>query len=100
MPYAVKFSRLAAQDLQEICDWYEAQSLGLSDKFLEVLQIMVEQIGENPYRFMEKGDSARMVLLKKFPYKIFYMVNESKRTARVIALMHRARSPKVWQGRV
>jgi plasmid stabilization system protein ParE len=37
MDYGVKFSRLAIKDLQEICDWYEEQSPGLSDRFLEAL---------------------------------------------------------------
>ena len=52
MPYAVKFSHLAIQDLQEICDWYEEQSPGLSDRFLNVLQNTVDQISENPHRFI------------------------------------------------
>ncbi len=100
MPYAVKFSRLAVQDLQEICAWYESQSPGLSDRFLDILQTLVEQISENPHRFMEKEGNARMALLRKFPYKVFYMINDSKSTVRVIALMHRARHVKVWQERL
>jgi len=100
MQYAVKFSRLAIQDLREICDWYENKSAGLSDRFLDALQLTIDQIADNPQRFLEKEGGARMALLRKFPYKVFYMVNEAKRTVRVVVLMHRARHPKVWQKRL
>ncbi|MBK6997777.1 MAG: hypothetical protein IPH31_23900 [Lewinellaceae bacterium] len=42
MQYAVKFSRLAFQDLREICDWYEDKSAGLSDRFLDTLQLTIK----------------------------------------------------------
>ncbi|MFN0174392.1 MAG: type II toxin-antitoxin system RelE/ParE family toxin [Saprospiraceae bacterium] len=100
MQYAVKFSRLAIQDLREICDWYEDKSPGLSDRFLDTLQLTIDQIADNPQRFIEKEGGARMALLHKFPYKVFYMVNETKRSVRVIVLMHRARHPNVWQKRL
>ena len=100
MQYAVKFSRLAIKDLQEICDWYEDKSPGLSDQFLDTLQHTVDQISENPHRFIEKVQGARMALLRKFPYKVFYMVNEARSSVRVIVLMHRARHPNVWQKRL
>jgi len=100
MPYAVKFSRLSVQDLRAICDWYEEKSSGLSEQFLDTLQLTIDQIAENPHRFMEKEGGARMALLPKFPYKVFYMVNETKLSVRVIVLMHRARHPNVWQKRL
>ena len=100
MHYAVKFSRLAINDLRDICDWYEEKSVCLSDRFLDTLQLIIDQISENPHRFMEKEGGARMALLRRFPYKVFYMVNESKRTVRIIVIMHRARRPDIWQKRL
>jgi plasmid stabilization system protein ParE len=100
MDYGVKFSRLAIKDLQEICDWYEEQSPGLSDRFLEALQDLIDQISENPHRFIEKMPTCRMARLRIFPYKVFYMVNDTQRKTRVIAIVHRARHPRVWQERL
>lgn len=100
MNYALNFSRLAAQDLREICDWYDDQTLGLTDKFLDELQILIEKIAENPEHFAEKESGARMALLRRFPYKVFFMVNERHAKVRVIAVIHRARSPQVWRRRL
>lgn len=100
MNYALNFSRLAAQDLQEICDWYDEQSSGLADTFLDELQILIDKIAENPQRFAEKEAGARMALLSKFPFKVFYMVNVRRQKVRVIAIIHRARSPQVWKKRL
>jgi len=100
MDYGVKFSRLAIKDLREICDWYEEQSVGLSERFLEELQKVVDQIAQNPHCFIEKAPNCRMARLRTFPYKIFYMVNDSQQKTRVIAVAHRARHPRIWQKRL
>lgn len=100
MNYALNFSKLAVQDLREACAWYDEQKPGLSDLLLEELQLMVDKIAENPQRFALKQGAARMALLKKFPYKVFYVVNEARKSVRVIALIHRARAPKIWKERL
>jgi plasmid stabilization system protein ParE len=98
--YSVHFSRLAILDLQQVCDWYEAQSPGLSGRFVDALQEVVDKVSANPHQFMEKAPACRMARIKKFPYKVFFMVDERKKRCRVIAVIHRARHPQSWEKRL
>jgi plasmid stabilization system protein ParE len=100
MNYALNFSHLAIQDLRKICKWYDDQTPGLADEFLDELQILIGKIAENPEHFAKKESDARMALLRRFPYKVFFMVNERQAKVRIIAVIHRARSPQAWKKRL
>jgi plasmid stabilization system protein ParE len=64
----------AEQDLAEARDWYEGKRVGLGDEFLDEVALAMrglEQDSELPRLYFL---DFRRVLLRRFPYKIFYQV--------------------------
>ena len=88
----------AEADLAEAFDWYNASRAGLGDEFLAEVDGVVERIIENPSRFATVYRHVRRALLRRFPYKVFYYVEDN--TAVVIGVVHAKRHPRVWQSRV
>jgi plasmid stabilization system protein ParE len=77
--------------------WYERESLGLGVAFLEVVEATLAAIAENPKRYPLVHRDVRRALLKRFPYGVFFRVRP--RAIRVLAIVHLARDPSLWQRR-
>lgn len=87
----------AEAEASRAAQWYEGESAGLGVAFLEVLENTLAAISENPERFPLVHRDVRRALLKRFPYGVFFRVRP--REIRVIAIVHLARDPLVWQRR-
>lgn len=84
----------AEADLREASGWYEGRRARLGDEFLLEAERCLPLIQENPRLFAELHRSVRRALLKRFPYGIFYVLEQE--TAIVLAVLHQARSPELW----
>ena len=100
MKYKVFLTPKAAGDLRQIRAWYIKESDLLSERFFLSLDVALGQISKNPHRFMVLQPDVRRALMRHFPYKIIFEVNEAMLYVYVIAVVHHARSPRVWRRRV
>jgi plasmid stabilization system protein ParE len=64
----------AERDLATARDWYEEKSEGLGDEFLDSVAGAMREIEGNSGRSRFYYRNFRRVLLRRFPYKIFYQV--------------------------
>lgn len=87
----------AERETQRAAQRYESESLGLGVAFLEVVGQTFEAIEENPLRFPVVYRDIRRALLNRFPYGVFFRIRSAR--IRVIAAMHQARHPSLWQTR-
>jgi toxin ParE1/3/4 len=83
--------------LAEARDWYDERQPGLSDAFLLEIDAVLQGLRENPEIHPRVDARVRRAALPRFPYGIFYIVDSQ--TIRVIAILHRARSPERWRRR-
>jgi plasmid stabilization system protein ParE len=90
--------RAAAQrDIDDAARWYESQQPGLGDAFLDEFLAASFRIGEDPLAYPEVGRSTRRILLRRFPFGIYYrLANDA---AVVLAVMHGSRDPQRWKER-
>lgn len=88
----------AEEDLAEARRWYEGRREGLGDEFLEQVDAAFERVRRMPLVPALKYRDARRVLLKRFPYAVFYAVDDEQIT--VIAVYHTSRDPRGWQSHV
>lgn len=65
----------AERDLRQARQWYEDQSVGLGDKFLAATRKAVADLRITAERRPEYYRGFRRVLLRRFPYKIFYGID-------------------------
>ena len=88
----------AQVDIEESAFWYEDQRLGLGELFSAELFELIHRIAEFPLQFPLVGWSVRRGLLHKFPYAVYFLLEDE--AAVIIAVLHQRRDPAVWKGRV
>jgi len=87
----------AEQDLAEAKDGYERKREGLGERFVLCVEAALSQIRRNPTGATEVYPGVRRVVVKQFPYGVFYRVDADQLA--VIAVYHGKRDPKGWQAR-
>jgi len=65
----------AVADVAEAYDWYELQQAGLGDEFLRCLEDAYTRIAAQPLHYPVRFDSFRRILLRRFPYAIYFEYN-------------------------
>jgi plasmid stabilization system protein ParE len=87
--------------LTEILGWYKEQNVeGLHKQFIEATSKVLKRLENNPLSNAIIHNNVRQGLLKKFPYKILYTIDNAVVEVLVIAVIHQKRDPKIWKGRV
>ena len=79
MTLPVFFRRAAELDLVAIEDWYEGQRRGLGGEFRQAVDNAVALIADSPLAYPERYRGARRVLLRRFPYVLWYRPFETSR---------------------
>ncbi len=84
----------AEQDIDEAFLWYEFQSSGLGKDFIQSIDTGLKTIELHPYTFPIILRSVRKYIIKKFPFSIYYQVNNEKKIE-VIRVLHHKRKQKL-----
>ena len=74
MKWTVIIRPAAEADLLEARRWYDTQRPGLGDDFVEVIGQAVGLLEERAERFPIYYRGFRRVMLRRFPYKMFYRI--------------------------
>ena len=98
--YDVYFSSEAESDLREATEWYEEQRIGLGQDFVSYLDTSLHMLQKNPKLYQVLYKNIRSVLIKKYPYCIFYNIEEEKKEIHIFALLHTKRNPEIWLNRM
>ncbi len=85
-------------DLNEAFDWYERQVDGLGREFLICIEAGLATIRHEPFLLSEIYQQVRRLLIRRFPFGIFYRVNSNRIS--VLAILHCSRHAKTWQMRI
>lgn len=79
-------------ELFEVRDYYESQSVGLGDDFVDEFERQILKIAAMPERWMMVSEDLRRSLMKRFPYVIFFRILK-KDVIRVTVVKHEKRHP-------
>ena len=85
-------------DINQAVEWYEQQKKGLSKKFMTAVKNCTKIIKKNPYAFAIIFKKIRKIRTEKFPYSLFYELENHKIT--IFAVIHSSRSEENWKERV
>ena len=88
----------ADAEIAEAALWYESQEPGLGQEFLRSFRSASVMLQRNPYLYQEVAKETRRVLMRRFPYSIFYEVRDQDII--ILACFHTGRNPQKWQERV
>jgi plasmid stabilization system protein ParE len=94
---AIFVSREARADITEAIRGFRDISPALSVRFQEELERVYSGMAEYPQMYPIVYKKFRRALLRRFPYSIFYIVEES--FILVIGVVHQARDESTWKRR-
>ena len=97
MVYQIEVTGDAEVDAEIIYDWYEEQSEGLGEKFVQALENAKQKIIKNPFAYSIWHKEIRRFILKPFSYKIYYRIKNKSIVVFLIA--HTKRSNKFLRKR-
>jgi toxin ParE1/3/4 len=93
----IRLTPEAKADVAEARRWYRERGAGLDARFLDALEACLDSISAHAERGAIAEGSIRRLLMREFPYGIFYVLYSNE--AIVVACLHGARSPQVWRRR-
>lgn len=88
----------AEDDLKEAFSWYEDKRAGLGYDFLLQVEAGLKFIERNPEIHPSEYKGTKKHFIKRFPYKIIYLLEETK--VIVLAVIHGKRSPELIKKRI
>ena len=97
MKYQVRLVTAAEADIESAFNWYQSERFGLGLEFLAEMYAAFDSLEENPLKYQIQKSDIRRMLVRRFPYALYYLVENDLVT--IIAVLHAARNPKSWQRR-
>ena len=98
MAYELIIEPDAELDLEQAVNWYNKQRPGLGREFLERVEEEFDRIREMPEIHSVIHRTARLALVRRFPYVICYIFHGNM--VYVMAVFHGHRDPTVSQDRL
>jgi plasmid stabilization system protein ParE len=94
---SLEIRKPAQADITDAARWYEQQDKALGAEFLRAQDACFSSIQRGPESHTRVHARVRRALLRRFPYGVFYVVEEQRIS--VIACLHVRRRPGTWKGR-
>ncbi|WP_449389015.1 type II toxin-antitoxin system RelE/ParE family toxin [Chryseobacterium lineare] len=95
MDFNFKFLPIAEENIEEATDYYAKISLKVLKDFNKQLDLSISRIITNPY-FQKRFKSVRAFPVKKFPYIIFYEVNENEKMIYILSVFCTHQTPEKY----
>lgn len=64
----------AERDMEAAKEWYDEKRIGLGDEFLDEIASAIRRLESNPEARPLYFRQFRRILLRRFPYKVFYQI--------------------------
>jgi plasmid stabilization system protein ParE len=93
MVYRIVVSPRAQNEIVKAIDFYAIHSVDASSNFIMQLQKGYEILVINPF-FRICYKDVRVLKLKKFPYTLYFAIDENKNCIRILSCFHNKRNPK------
>lgn len=98
--YSVILTQAARSEVIEAHDWYEAEAPGLGSRFRDALDTLIDRMSSSPRQFPIVFRNVRRAIVRRFPYCLFFIIEDETDSLLVIACFHASRDPVRWQERV
>ncbi len=94
----VRYGVAAELELADAVEFYNQERNGLGDEFLHEVQRVAGLLIENPRMGRRVRTDRRSVVLKRFPYRLVYTLDDIG--ILIIAVAHQRQRPGYWGERV
>lgn len=94
----ILIAKIAQEEFNETKEFYEIEQSGLGTRFENEIKKSLLRIKQFPLAWPVECYEIRKYLVHKFPYKIFYSIQDQ--TITVLAFAHFHRKPAYWIERI
>lgn len=77
MKYSIEIKDSARKGAVEAFLYYEGQQSSLGDRFLDKMELLLNDVAKHPKLYSEKYKQFRQVLIRPFPYLIIFEIIET-----------------------
>ncbi|MBX3459787.1 MAG: type II toxin-antitoxin system RelE/ParE family toxin [Planctomycetes bacterium] len=91
---AVVIEPAAERQIRQAFAWYERQSTGLGQRFVDELDRLIQSISQFPRSFPEVTAGVRRAVEQRFGFNVAYVQDDE--LVYVIAVVHGSRHPDAW----
>jgi len=92
MAYKIIVSPQAQKEIENAIDYYALYSSNAPQSFLNLLKDTYSTLESNPF-FSVRYKNIRALKINKFPYSIYFVINETQNSVRILSCFHNKRSP-------
>lgn len=93
MSYTLTFRKRAASEYIEAAAWYNMKSIKAAENFVKQVNILLDQIEQQPSFFRKSFKHFHEAKVTKYPYKIIYFIDEEIKRIVITSLFHQKRNP-------
>ena len=95
MSYKIVIEPRAIIDIQDAVDYYDFKQVGLGAYFFLTLEEHIEVLSNNPL-FQIRYKDYRGLPIQKFPFIIFYFIDEEKKIVYILSVFNTSLNPKKY----
>ncbi|NCO64441.1 MAG: hypothetical protein COZ75_09800 [Flavobacteriaceae bacterium CG_4_8_14_3_um_filter_34_10] len=92
MVFKVQVLLQAQREIDEAIAYYEEISPSIPKKFIEELSSTYHTLSKNPY-YQKRYLNFRGLPLKRFPFILFFDLNETQQIIKIISCFHSSKNP-------
>lgn len=93
MEHKILISERAVKEIENAFDYYSDISRKIGDRFLLNLEKTFQKLGKNPY-YEKRYKNIRSIKIHRFPYSIYFNIDEKNSVVKVLACFHQKLNPK------
>jgi plasmid stabilization system protein ParE len=92
MAYNIIVSPRAQREVENAVDYYALHSSTVPKSFLNLLKETYSSLQTNPF-FKIRYKNIRSLKISKFPFSLYFTVDEMQNTVKIISCFHNKRNP-------
>lgn len=92
MGYKILVSPRAQVEIEEAINFYLIESQQAPADFIQSLEATYQSLSINPFHRIQYKN-IRALKIHKFPFSLYFIINRTKKTVRVLSCFHNKRSP-------
>jgi plasmid stabilization system protein ParE len=96
----VSYTAAASRDVYELSRFYAGIDSRLGQRVLDRLSELQSALSNNPRLGFKISADRRRLLLRTFPYAVYYLIDDAKDNIWIISVIHQNRHPEAWKNRV
>lgn len=92
MAYKIIVSPKAQKEIENAIDYYALYSSNAPKSFINLLKDTYRSLEKNPF-FNVRYKNIRALKINKFPYSLYFVIDETQNSVRILSCFHNKRNP-------